>query len=61
MIYYLLELKITDEIYKNPQGKYLIYFNKQGNHNDVKKATQLNKSLKIIETDEISYLSSGKL
>ncbi|OZG31484.1 hypothetical protein [Rickettsia endosymbiont of Culicoides newsteadi] len=61
----LIELKITGderlytyEIYKNPQGKYLIYFNKQGNHNDVKKATQLSKGLKIIETDEISYFSS---
>lgn len=61
----LIELKITDderlytyEIYKNPQGKYLIYFNKQGNHNDVKNAVKLSKGLKIIETDEISYFSS---
>ncbi|WP_425361542.1 ankyrin repeat domain-containing protein [Candidatus Tisiphia endosymbiont of Ceraclea dissimilis] len=61
----LIELKITGderlytyEIYKNPQGKYLIYFNKQGNHNDVKNAVKLSKGLKIIETDEISYFSS---
>ncbi|WP_341756818.1 MULTISPECIES: hypothetical protein [unclassified Candidatus Tisiphia] len=61
----LIELKTpedyrlyTYQIYKNSQGKYLIYFNKQGDHNDIKKAVRSSKGLEIIEIDETSYVAS---
>jgi hypothetical protein len=45
----------TDCIYKNSQGKYLINFNKHGNHDKVIKILNSLDSLKIIEIDETSY------
>ncbi|WP_375331918.1 ankyrin repeat domain-containing protein [Candidatus Tisiphia endosymbiont of Temnostethus pusillus] len=48
----------TDQIYKDPQGNYLICFNKQGNHKETKKAARESK-LKIIYVDgKTSYLAS---
>lgn len=52
----LIEVKInddmrlyTDTIYKNENGKYIIVFNKLGNHLDVSKAAQ-NSKLKVLKT-----------
>ncbi|HJD55276.1 MAG TPA: hypothetical protein LFW21_01205 [Rickettsia endosymbiont of Pyrocoelia pectoralis] len=50
----LVELKIlqdivlyTKEIYKNPEGKYLVIFNKQANHKEVER---------VAETAKLDYI-----
>lgn len=58
----LIEVKInddmrlyTDTIYKNENGKYIIVFNKLGNHLDVSKAAQ-NSKLKVLKTSSINQI-----